>query len=148
MSTILGSRERQHSAAPQYTQYHPRWYRSRVSVYWWLGQWRYLKFILREISSVFVAIFVVLTLFQLRALLQGPESYARFQAWLASPGVIGLNFVCFLFVIFHAITWFNLTPHALGVRVRGKRLPPFLVAAPNYAAWLVISAFVAWVIWR
>jgi len=38
---------------------HPRWYRKRVSTYWWLQRWEYLRFVLREISSVFVAIFVV-----------------------------------------------------------------------------------------
>src|SRR5207302_2908108 len=52
---------------PLYQEFHPRWYRPRVSVYWWLGQWQYLKFILREISSVFVAVFVVITLLQLRS---------------------------------------------------------------------------------
>ena len=73
---------------PIYTEYHPRWYRPRVSVYWWLGQWQYLKFILRELSSVFVAAVVVMTLFQLRALGNGPEAYARFQHWLQSPIVM------------------------------------------------------------
>src|SRR5438132_766531 len=43
----------------RYTEYHPRWYRTRVSTWWWLARWPYLKFILREISSVFVAWFVV-----------------------------------------------------------------------------------------
>ena len=48
--------------APHYTEYHPRWYRPRVSTYWWLGRWPYLRFILRELSSLAVAFFVVLTL--------------------------------------------------------------------------------------
>jgi fumarate reductase subunit C len=38
-----------------YTEYPPKGYRVRMSTYWWLGRWPYLKFILREISSVFVA---------------------------------------------------------------------------------------------
>ena len=41
---------------PQYTEYHPRWYRKRVSTYWWMGSWKYMKFILRELSSIFVAL--------------------------------------------------------------------------------------------
>ena len=36
-------------------------YRVRMSTYWWLGRRAYLKFILREISSVFVAWFVLVT---------------------------------------------------------------------------------------
>ncbi len=131
-----------------YTEFHPRWYRAPVSVYWWLGQWQYLKFILRELSSVFVAIFVVITLFQLRALLSGPAAYTRFEHWLQTPAAIVLNLISFFFVLFHTITWFNLAPSAMAIRVRGKRVPDLLVAAPNYALWLVVSVVVAWFILR
>jgi fumarate reductase subunit C len=134
--------------ATGYTEFHPRWYRERVSVYWWLGQWQYLKFILRELSSVPVAIFVVITLFQLRALLSGPAAYARFEHWLRTPGAIVLNVISFFFVLLHTVTWFNLAPRAIAIRMRGKRLPDLLVAAPNYALWLVVSVVVAWFILR
>jgi fumarate reductase subunit C len=130
------------------TTYHPRWYRPRVSTYWWLWRWTYLKFILREISSVAVAYFVVLLLLQLRALSHGPETYAAFQAWLKAPHIIALNGVSLLFVLFHTITWFNLAPRAMVVRVRGKRVPDLLIAGSNYVAWLVVSVAVACLILR
>jgi fumarate reductase subunit C len=129
-----------------YTKYHPRWYRLHVSVYWWLGDWRYVRFILREISSVFVATFVIVTLLQIYALRQGPETYARFQAWLHTPSAIALNVVSFFFVLLHTITWFNLAPHAMAVRLRGKRVPDITIAAPNYVAWIVVSALLFWVV--
>ncbi|MGB9235486.1 MAG: hypothetical protein WCC04_13835 [Terriglobales bacterium] len=133
---------------PIYTEYHPRWYRPRVSVYWWLGQWQYLKFILRELSSVFVAAVVVMTLFQLRALGNGPEAYARFQHWLQSPIVVALSVISLFFVLFHSITWFNLTPRAMPVRVHGKLLPEWMIAAPNYALWIIVSGIVSWMVVR
>jgi fumarate reductase subunit C len=133
---------------PAYTEYHPRWYRRRVSTYWWLGQRQYLKFVLRELSSVFVAVFVAITLLQVRALRAGPEAYARFQHLMQSPVLIALCVISLFFVVFHAVTWFNLAPSAMAVRVRGKRLPDFLVAAPNYAIWLVASAAVTWIVLR
>ena len=37
-----------------YTEFHPRWYRRRVSTYWWLKQRSHLAFILRELSAIFV----------------------------------------------------------------------------------------------
>lgn len=129
-------------------EFHPRWYRQRVSTWWWLGEWHYLKFILRELSSLSVAWFVVLTLLQLRALSRGPETYARFTNRLQSPLMIVLNLIAFCFVLFHAITWFNLAPRAMPVRVRGKRVPEFLVAAPNYVLWIVVSGFVGWLLVR
>jgi fumarate reductase subunit C len=133
---------------PVYTEYHPRWYRPRVSVYWWLGQWRYLKFILRELSSVFVALVVVMTLLQLRALRSGPDAYARLQAQLKTPAVIAISLISLFFVVFHTITWFNLTPRAMPVRLRGKLIPEWLVATPNYVVWIVASGAVAFVILR
>jgi fumarate reductase subunit C len=132
----------------RYTEYHPRWYRSRVSTWWWLARWPYLKFILREISSVFVAWFVVLLLLQIRALSRGPEVYARFQHWLQSPLVLLLNLVTLFFVVFHAITWFNLAPSAMAVRFRGKRVPDLFIVGANFAAWAVVSLVVAWFLVR
>lgn len=133
---------------PIYTEYHPRWYRPRVSVYWWLGQWRYLKFILRELSSVFVALVVLMTILQMRAVQNGPQAYARFQHQLHTPAAIVISMITLFFVVFHAITWFNLTPRAMAVRVRGKRIPEWLVAAPNYALWAVISVGVSLLVLR
>ena len=133
-----------HTRPAHYTDFHPRWYRPPVSVYWWIGERHYLKFILRELSSVFVAIFVVETLFQLSALKDGPHAYADFQSALASPLMIALNIISFLFVLFHTVTWFNLAPSAMPVRLGGKRVPAFLVAAPSYVMWIVISAAVYW----
>ena len=129
-----------------YTPFHPRWYRPRVSVYWWLGEWHYLKFILRELSSVFVAVVVVETLMLIRAMHKGPEAYARFLQSMQNPIVLLLNVISFFFVLFHAITWFNLAPSAMPIRMGGKRVPAALVAAPSYAAWIVISALVSWLV--
>jgi len=131
---------------PAYTDYHPRWYRPRVSVYWWLGQWRYLTFILRELSSVFVAAVVLLTLFQLRALRAGPAAYARLEHRLQSPVMIGLSVIALFFVVLHSVSWFNLTPRAMPVRLRGKRLPEWMIAAPNYVLWIVASGIVSWMV--
>jgi len=127
-----------------YTLNHPRWYRKRVSTYWWLQRWEYLRFVLREVSSVFIAFFVVTTLAQLYALGHGPEAYAKFQSWLSSPFVVTLNAISFLFVVFHSVTWFGLAARAMVVRVAGKRVPEILISGGHYAGWLVVSAILAW----
>ena len=133
---------------PAYREFHPKWYRTRVSTYWWLSQWSYRKFILRELSSVFVAYFIVITLMQVQALGQGPAEYAAFQEFMTRPFVVLLNIVTFLFLLLHTITWFNLTPRAIVLRLGGKRVPDLLIIAPNYVAWLVISGVVAWFVLR
>jgi fumarate reductase subunit C len=129
---------------PHYTEYHPRWYRRRVSTYWWLGSWPYVRFILRELSSLAVAYFVGLTLVQLYALSQGAQAYAEQQEWLRQPPVLALDSLALLFAVFHTYTWFNAAPKAMAVRWGGRRVPEWAVAAPHYAAWIGASLFVAW----
>ena len=130
------------------TRYSSGTYRERVSTYWWLDRWPYLRFILRELSSVFVAWFVVITLLQVKALRNGPTAYKEFQEWLRSPILVAANVVSLLFVIFHAATWFNLTPKAMPLRVGGKRVHSLLIVGPSYLVWLVLSAAVAWILLR
>jgi len=134
------------SALPPYTEYHPRWLRTRVSTYWWLQRGSYLAFILRELSSVFVGWFVVYLLLLVRAVSQGEFRYQQFLDWSGRPAVLLLNIVSLFFVVFHAVTWFNLAPQAMVVKVRGRRLPPLLIAAAHFGAWAVVSAVVAWIV--
>jgi|SRR5215470_3605615 len=133
---------------PGSAQYSPKTFRTRVSTYWWLGRWPYLKFILRELSSVFVAWFVVIALLEIRALRNGPTAYVEFQERLRSPILVAVNVVALLFVIFHAATWFNLTPKAMPLRLGGKRVPSLFIVAPSYLVWLAISVTVAWIVLR
>lgn len=130
------------------TQYLPKTYRVRVSTYWWLARWPYLKFILREVSSIFVAWGAVVTLLAIRALRRGPTAYMDFEAWLRTPFLLTINIISFCFIVLHAVTWFNLAPKAMAVRMGGKRLPNVAIAVMNYAAWLVISAALTWVLLR
>jgi fumarate reductase subunit C len=131
-----------------YTRYHPRWYRRRMSVWWWLKDRAYVKFVLRELTSVFVAFFALLYLWQLRALARGPDAYAQFLARLKTPFFLTVDIVALVFVLFHTITWFNLTPTAMVVRVRGKRVPGRIVAGSNYVVWVFLSGIVAWIFTR
>lgn len=129
-----------------YTAYHPRWLRARVSTYWWLSRGSYLAFILREISSVFVAWFVVYLLMLVASVGKGEAAYEEFLRWSASPLMLLLNAVTLVFVVFHAITWFNLAPQAMVIKVGKTRVPGLLIAGSNYAGWVVVSAVLAWLL--
>jgi fumarate reductase subunit C len=129
-----------------YTLHHPKWFRRRVSVFWWLQKRSYTVFVLRELTSVFVALFAVLTLWQIRSVSAGEEAHARLMTRLGTPGFVVLHVVALAFLLFHSITWFNLAPKAMAVRIRGKRVPDLVVAGSNYVAWLVLSAAVAFIV--
>ena len=136
------------SGGPQYTLYHPRWFRRRMSVWWWLKNPAYTGFVLRELTCVFVAFFALSYLCELRAIAKGAEAYAQFLAYLKTAPFLILNAVAFVFVLLHSITWFNLAPKAMVVRLGSTRVPDGLIIAMNYAAWIVLSAAVAFILVR
>ena len=121
-------------------------YRQPVSLFWWTHRRSYLLFVLREVSSVAVAWFVVHFLLLVTAVHSGPAAYREFLEWSASPVILLLNLVALAFVLLHAVTWFNLAPKALVVRMHGRQVPPQAVAAGHFGAWFVVSAIVAWVL--
>jgi fumarate reductase subunit C len=123
-----------------------RAYRQPVSRYWWAKRRSYLLFMLREISCVFVAWLVVYLLLLVHAIGDGQDSYFRFLDWSANPFVVSLNVVALVFVLLHAVTWFGLAPRAIVPHIRGRRVPARVVLAGHYAAWLIVSAIVAWVV--
>jgi fumarate reductase subunit C len=131
---------------PNYTEFHPRWYRPRMPVFWWVGRRSYLVFVLRELSSVFVAWSVVFLLLLVHAVGQGSTEYQRFLDRSGAPWMLALNAVALAFVMFHAITWFKLAPQAMVVRIRGKRVPRSWIASAHYAGWALLSALAAWLI--
>ena len=113
-----------------------------VPTFWWLGNSSYFLFMLRELSSVFVAWFVVYLLFLVRAVIEGPAGYQAFLDWSATPAILVLNVVGLIFVIYHAVTFFSAAPQAIVVNVGGNRVPGSLIAGSHYAGWLVISLLV------
>ena len=124
----------------------PATYRAHMPILWWLRRRSYLLFVARELSSVFVAWFVVYLLLLVAAVGRGEAAYLRFMHWSKNPLVLTVNVVALLFVLFHAVTWFNLAPKAMIVKVRGKRIPPPLIAIAHFGAWVVVSAVVAWIV--
>jgi len=117
-----------------------------VSTYWWLRRRSYLAFIVRELSSVFVGWFAVYLLLLVRAVSQGESRYEAFLGWSGRPAVLALNIVSLFFILYHAITWFNLAPKAMVLRVGGTRVPGVLIAGSNYLAWAMASALVGWLL--
>lgn len=55
---------------------------------------------------------------------------------------MALNIVTLAFLVLHSITWFNLTPAAAVVKLRGQRVPPAAIAGGAYAGWVVVTALV------
>ncbi len=121
-------------------------YRRAVSNTWWLQRRAYLLFMIREITSVFAAGYCVFLLVLLYGLGQGPETYSATLDLLKTPLVVVLQAIMLIFVLYHTITWFNLTPKIVVLRIKGERVSPLLIAGSIYGGWIVLSLVIAWLI--
>jgi fumarate reductase subunit C len=125
-----------------------RLYHRPVSTWWWTRKRSYFVFVMRELSSIFVAWFVVYLVLFIYAVGRGQAAYQSFLDRASSPLVTVLNVVALVFVLLHTVTWFNLTPQAMAVRVGGRRVPAWQIVAGQYAGLAVVSGFVFWLVTR
>jgi fumarate reductase subunit C len=123
-------------------------YKPRISTWWWTRKRSYTVFVLRELSSVFIAWFVVFLLLFVYAVGRGEAAYRDFLDWAGSPWVIALNVLALLFVLLHTVTWFSLTPQAMEVRIDDRKVPAFHILAGQYTGLVVVSLFVLWLVTR
>jgi fumarate reductase subunit C len=103
---------------------------------------------LRELTSVFIAAFLIVYLVQLARLAQGAEAYTAFLQRLTSPGWIVFHLLALIAALYHSITWFNLLPQVMVIRRGEERVPPAFVAGSNYVAWAAISVVIVWIVLR
>ena len=117
-------------------------YYAKMPPTWWLRKPAYFLFMLRELSSVFIAVFLVVFLAQIHQLTKGPEAYAAFVQRLSSPGWIVFHIVALLFALLHSVTWFQSTAVVMPLRLGERELPRNLVLALNIGAWVAVSAVI------
>ncbi len=114
-----------------------------VPITWWLHNRRYFLFMIRESTSVFIALFVLLYLYQLFLISKGAEVHDLFQESLRSVPFVVFYAIVLLFALYHSITWLGLVSKIQIVRVGRLTVPPFLVGLGAYLSWIVASTVIA-----
>jgi fumarate reductase subunit C len=125
-----------------------RVHRPEISTWWWTRKRSYFIFVMRELSSLFVAWFVGFLLVLIASVGRSEAAYQDFLDWAAAPWVVVINLVAFAFLLLHVVTWFSLTPQAMDVRIRGQKAPAAVIIASQYLGLAVVSAFVIWLVTR
>lgn len=120
----------------------------RIPVLWWTRKRSYFVFVMRELSSLFIAWLVLYLLLFVRSVGRGEQAYEDFLGWAGSPWLVVLNLVAFAFVVLHTVTWFSLTPQAMVLDVGGRRVPAAAIVGAQYAGLVVVSAFIFWLVTR
>lgn len=109
---------------------------------WWLTQGRYVRYMSREVTCIFIGAFTVFLIEVLCKLSQGREVWSEFVDKLNSPLTTGLLIVALLFSIHHSTGWFNVTPKAMPVQIGEKFVPGWAIVGAHYLGWIVVSLVV------
>ena len=126
----------------------PKPYNRPMPKDWWLRHPPYTLFMLRELTSVFIGTYAIILLVGVGRFSQDPTGAAfnDFLAAMTNPVAIIFHFLALVASLYHTITWFNLTPKALVIRIGGLRIPGGLIVVVMYLTWIVVSLKIAWLV--
>lgn len=121
-----------------------RSYEPRMRADWWLAKAGYFRYMMREVTCIFVGAYAVFTVIGLVRLAQGPEAWAAFLAASASgPGLV-FQATTLLIVLYHTVTWFALAPSSMPLHVGKRRVPAAAITGAHYVVFVLITLLVLW----
>jgi len=106
---------------------------------WWLARPRYLHYMVREASCIFIGAYTGVLVVGLVRLAQGRAAYEGFLDAINTPLSIVFHLVVLAFALTHSITWFKLTPKAMPLRLAGSRVPGSAIIGAHYVGWAVVT---------
>ena len=109
---------------------------------WFFRHPRYMRYMAREVTCIFIGAYTILLIIGLAALANGRDAYVSFAQGLQTPVSVVLQAVALVFALYHSFTWFNLAPKALPIQLGERFLPNAVITAAHYLGWIALSALV------
>lgn len=115
---------------------------------WWRHNPHFTRYMLREGTSIFLALYGLIVLLGLLALANGETAYDAWLGFMRHPLSLLVHLIVLAAAVFHTFTWFAVSPKAMpAIRVGGKPIPPGFIIASQYAATAVASIVVVLLAW-
>lgn len=112
-------------------------FRRRLSPGWWTHSRHYATYMIREWTSLFVAVYSLIIIYGLSLWATGSKT--AFLDLLKNPAVIGFSLVALFFTMYHAITWFLLLGAVTPIKIGRTVTKPWQALALNLILLLVVS---------
>ncbi|MBK5206653.1 MAG: hypothetical protein JJD98_14980, partial [Polaromonas sp.] len=95
---------------------------------WFFKRPRYMRYMAREVTCIFIGIYTIILLVGLARLSEGQAPYEAFLAALRQPLSIVFHVLALAFSLYNSFTWFNVAPKALPIQVGENFMPDSVVA--------------------
>lgn len=109
---------------------------------WWTRNRHYFNYMLREFSSVPMALWMLWLLVEIQRA-GGPASQYRPHG---SPAFIAFSVIVLLFSLYHSVTFLSLAGTILRFKIFDRPVPSRVIVVAMFGTWLVASAVVAFVL--
>ncbi len=110
---------------------------------WWRRNPYFVRYMIREASSVFLAIYAIVLLTGLLRLSQGEAAWEAWRAALTSLPSLVFHWLALLTVSYHAYTWWKVAPKtAPDIRIAGRPLPELAITGGGVVATIGTSILV------
>jgi fumarate reductase subunit C len=107
---------------------------------WWKRDPFFIRYMAREVTSIFVVLYAGILLVTLLRLAEGEASYDAWLATLQSPAMLLIQALLVPVFLYHTLSWFQIMPKTMApVIVGGKKLPGAAITMGGLAASLVAS---------
>ena len=107
---------------------------------WWRRDPYFVRYMVREATSLFVLAYALLLLVTLERLAEGRVAFDAWVAMLRGHGFVALHLVLFAAFVVHTITWFQIMPKTMApVVVAGRKVPALLITASGLGASVAAS---------
>ena len=115
-------------------------FRQRLTPGWWTSNRRYALYMVREWTSLFVALYSLLIIYGLSIWVSGTS--ADFLNFLKNPIMISFSLVALFFTSIHAVTWFWLLGAVAPVKIGRSHTKPWQALVLNLVLLVIISYLV------
>ncbi|TMC88615.1 MAG: hypothetical protein E6J12_11010 [Chloroflexi bacterium] len=109
---------------------------------WWTRRANYFWYIVREFTSLPLAVWLLWFLVEVQRAQNGPKGYAPHS----SAAFVIFSVICLGFALYHSITFLSLAGVILHFKVLDRPIPSRLVVLSQFGAWAAISAVIAFVL--
>ena len=109
---------------------------------WFFRHPRYMRYMAREVTSLFVGAYCVLLVVAMHRLSAGPAAWQGFLDALRGPGAIIFHLLAMAAAFYHAGTWFNATQKAMPLQIGEEFVKGNYISGAHYLVWAVLSVAV------
>jgi len=119
-----------------------RVFRRAMPAAWWTRRSNYFWYVVREFTSLPLALWLLWFLVEVQRAQNGPKSYYPHS----STGFVIFSVICLLFALYHSVTFLSLAGSILSFKVLDKPVPTGLIVLSQFALWVAASAVIAFVL--